>query len=595
MTPELVAQPAVALGTLALGAALARRAGVGDDGADRFAWAAALGAGATSLWVFVLAATGALPALGSVGMRVAATLAPALALGAVDAARARGAPRSPRRRTDPWAVPPTLVALVLGVAAFAPETGFDALVYHLPAAARVARDGLGPMVGLLDGEFRLGFDLLWAPAVTLDGGWPAGAAVHHALAGAGLAAGIFGETRRRAGSAAAGTVTTLWLLSPEVARLSTTAYVDLGVGLPAFLALTTVGRALRAATPAEARRSAALAGVLAGFAANAKSHALLGVPVVAVALLVAAPRDRRRALAACAAAAGALVAAPWVVRSWWNTGNPVLPLGVGRFGPGWARADTVELAARTVLEQTGAVRGLLRAPEAVLRGFLDPAWGYAVPAFVVALLPAAWTRPDTPERRGLLVAGVLAALAWAAFVPLVRFGFGVWALGAVAAGVGGRRLVGARRGAAAVALVVAAALAVGDARALDRVPARVVSVLRGERAPAWAEADVGPAVAAARSARGWRSVGLAAPTLALVGPGAVSLTPQRNGVLPPDPAADPAATLAACRRLGLRALVVPEGGRSATWDRVAAAFAAAGAVRKEAHLEPGWRVLILGP
>ena len=57
----------------------------------------------------------------------------------------------------------------------------------------------------------------------------------------------------------------------------------------------------------------------------------------------------------------------------------------------------------------------------------DPRLGFDAPGWVIALLPAAWLAPKTPERRALLVGGVVAWALWAWFVPVVRFGLGIWA------------------------------------------------------------------------------------------------------------------------------------------------------------------------
>lgn len=415
-----------------LGVGVLRRLKADVRGVEAFAWSVALGTGLASLWTFALVASGAWARVTVAPTAAIVTaVAPAVVLATLDALRRRTAgalPRPPTPRTfEPWLVPPALVAGVLLVASLAPDVGFDALVYHLPAAARVARDGFGPMPGCFDGELRLGFDLLWARCVRLDGTLPAGPAVFHALAGVALAAGVFAETRRRAGSAAAGVVATLLLLSPEVARLATTAYVDLGVGLYGFLAIAAAARALRGAPGP----NAALAGLFAGFAANAKLNAAAFLPIVALALVVAGPPGRRLRPAAVALLWGGLVAAPWCVRAALATGNPVFPALAGVFGTGWATPEAVRLATRTVLDQTGLARDALLGPRGVLHGVFDPAWAFQTPAFVLALLPAAATRPDTPERRGLLVAGLASAAAWAWFVPLARFGLAPIAWGAV--------------------------------------------------------------------------------------------------------------------------------------------------------------------
>lgn len=590
-----------------LGWCVVRRVRADLRGIEAFAWSVALGTGLASLWTFALMATGAWARVAvEPTAAIVAALAPAVVLATLDGLRRRAERAAaaeappPRRDFDPWLLPPSLVAVVLLLASRAPDVGFDALVYHLPAAARVARDGLGAMPGCLDGEVRLGFDLTWARLVRIDGLLPAGPAVFHALAGVALGAGVFAETRRRAGSAAAGVVTTLLLLSPEVVRLATTAYVDLGVGLYGFVALAATARALRGAPGP----NAALAGVFAGFAANAKLNAALFVPIVALALLAAGPPGRRLRPAAAALAWGTLVAAPWCVRAALATGNPVFPALADVFGTGWATPEAVRLATRTVLDQTGLPRDALLGPRGVLHGVFDPAWAFQTPAFVLALLPAAATRPDTPERRGLLLAGLASAAAWAWFVPLARFGLAPIAWGAVAAGVGAARLVAGRRGLAGAGLALAAGLAVLDARAATSLLPRLSAVApfsppvwaatASRPEPAYATEALGSARDAARAAAGGGRVGLASHVVGLVAPDAVSLTPQRNGVLVPADLDDPVAYLAGCRRLGLTAVVFPDGpDAKPAWARLLAAWERSGDVTRVTRPVRGWKRITL--
>jgi hypothetical protein len=81
-----------------------------------------------------------------------------------------------------------------------------------------------------------------------------------------------------------------------------------------------------------------------------------------------------------------------------------------------------------------------------------------------------------------------------------------------------------------------------------------------------------------------------------VGPDAVSLTPQRNGVLVPADLDDPAAYLAGCRRLGLTALVLPDGpDAKPAFERLLAAWTASGDVLRVTRPAPGWKRVTLAP
>ncbi len=528
-------------------------------GLEGFAWAYGMGTGVASLGIMALVALG-------LWHPFAETPAYALLLLVLSVVLAGWKTRRPFAATDgvprdrvPLAVP---VAVALGFSALfvvlflgrlVPvdrfDGGFDAQVYHLPAAARLARDGLGATVGLLDGEMRLGFDLLFVPSLDVAEPTAYGPAVVHLVATLALAAGIAGEIARRTSVAVGVGFGALFVVTPGVASIANHAYVDVGAGLYVFLALAAASRTLRDGD----RASLVAAGLFAGFAANAKLPAGAAIGAVAVALFV----GRRGAAGAKAAALSTLVAflvcLPWFVRAYLNTGNPFFPALLDRFGSGWADADVVAATKRAVLDQLPIPRDALYGLRAIVHGAFSSKGGFEAPAWVVAFAPAALLRPRTPALRGLLAACGVLLVAWVAFVPLFRFGIGLWAWGAVAAAFGAARLARVARPAAVLTgLLLLGVLGIGVVGALkapDSPRYRFVPILASRFGPA-VEFLANPT----QTVRG--PIGLSSSFVAFGPPGTIALEPARNGLLRPEDFDDADRLRAALRRIGIRSLVL---------------------------------------
>lgn len=546
----------VAAGYALLGSALCKRMRLPTRGPEGFAWAYGMGSGVASLALMALVAMDAWRplaherVLGVLAVALVAVLAAArfhgVRFAASTAPAAPRAPSDPRRRVALTAGIGVAALVLLRATLAGPsiDTGFDALAYHLPAVVRLARDGLGPMVGLLDGEMRLGFDVLFLPGFDLAEPASRGPATIHAVAALALAAGVAGEAARRTSARTGVAAGALFVLSPAVVALAGHAYVDVGVGLYVFLALAAASRALRDGDLV----SWVAAGLFAGFAANAKLPAAVAIPAVAVAALVG--RGGRRGVkdAALAASVGALVATPWLVRAAIDTGNAFFPAFVDRFGSGWADATVVDATKRAVLDQLPIARDALYGVRALWHGAFARAGGFELPAWILAFAPAALVRATSAPRRGLLAGVAVLLLGWIAFVPSFRFGIGPWAWGAVAAACGAARLAQAARRAPTVLAVVWAGL----------LGVALLSSMRG----ADREADVleSPVVRFLRSPDQTLHgpVGTSSSFVVFAPPGAIALEPARNGLLRADEFDDPARLLAACRRVGLRSLVLDE-------------------------------------
>jgi len=313
-------------------------------GAARFGLGAAIWVG----WVFLLAAGQMLsaPTLGSV---VVLTLATAWLHRRLSP---RGLPVGPELRStsrpDPaaWVLGGLLGAILVGLwlQVLWPQISWDANAYHLTV----------PRLYLEEGGFRripfnvysnwpLNTQMLFAMALALKDHVLA-KSVHFAF---GLATFllIYRVVKVASRPWAGWLGGALFLVNPVVLDEFRAAYVDLAFAFFFFLAFVMVHDALE--NSADRGRRLMVAGVFSGVAAGMKPTGSMGVLCLLVLYLVVTLRRGQKAgdvlggLARIAVPAGLLLA-PWGVKSWVLTGNPVYPflypvLG----GPEWS-ADLSE-------------------------------------------------------------------------------------------------------------------------------------------------------------------------------------------------------------------------------------------------------------
>jgi 4-amino-4-deoxy-L-arabinose transferase-like glycosyltransferase len=220
--------------------------------------------------------------------------------------------------------------LLAFLAALAPPTAWDALVYHLagPAlfveAGRVGHPVDLPYLGFPQlGEmgFTLGMLLLGDGVASL---------LHFGYGLLGVI--ITGALARRAfGQAVAWPAAALLLSVPSLVWLMSRAYVDVTLlfyATVAFYAFTR-WRNLRAGGEAESSiKWLSLMGVFCGFSAGVK-YTALAIPVaLSLGLLWTSRHDGLRAVVWRIAQFGGITAAvalPWLMENWLTTGNPVYP------------------------------------------------------------------------------------------------------------------------------------------------------------------------------------------------------------------------------------------------------------------------------
>lgn len=386
----------------------------------------------------------------------------------------------------PAGVAPPLVVLVLGlaaIAALAPPTAKDTLLYHLAVPKAWVQAGSGIEVpGNVASFYPLGAQVqsVWALLLGgLGGRWIGEAAAMLTLfAWAPLLLGVVhGWTRERGlGPAWAWTATLMVASIPLVHHVAASGYADLALSATFALVVRAAGRWWTTGDDAWLVRVA----LALGLAMAIKPTAVFVAGPLALVLAAGAYRRRapwRVAVRGGAALAGAAaLASPWYVRNWARTGNPVYPFAVDLLGgaaAGWD-AERARLYEAFFGLWGGADRGIVEQALAPIRVALvarleDPArydgvLGVAMLAGLPLVLWAIWRRRLDAE---VLIAGGLSAatfVAWLHASQQLRYLLPAvpgWTLASVAAAAaltgahGGARLVrGAMGGAALAGLAV---------------------------------------------------------------------------------------------------------------------------------------------
>ena len=354
-----------------------------DSALLRWTTAIALGLGVFSLTTLGLGLAGWLNRATAIAL-----LAPGISAGAAKLVRDRhrlDVPRSWFSASGGWAwaglIAVPFVGLMTAAAMLSPYLlwtpeephGYDVVEYHLQVPREWYEAGkIVPLHHNVFSFFPFNVEMHYLLAMHLRGGPWEGmylAQFMHAtcvtlsmLAACGFASRAWRDECETAsdaiGNSASATVAGLAMAAtPWLTQLGAIAYDEGGLLLFGTLA---IGWALRAVRDRDRRiRVLALAGAMAGFACGSKLTAvpevLLATAVVVAAFLLFAPRLREERMPRRATAvivfglAGLLCFAPWLVRTWAWSGNPVFPelpsiLGHGYFSQvqteRWQRAHS---------------------------------------------------------------------------------------------------------------------------------------------------------------------------------------------------------------------------------------------------------------
>jgi hypothetical protein len=306
-------------------------------GPERYAFATAAGLAALGTALFGLGLLGWLTPLAIFLLAaLIAVAASAPRLAARRRAPTSESPAADRERRD-LVLLAALLAVLLAptfVLGLYPPHGFDETVYHLPFAATFAESQRLVLVpDLIFPVLPQLLELLFTALVATAGDTSSHNVQFLCLVVSSAA--VYAAAERFAGRAAALLAAAVWLSNPLVHYQASTSYVDLGFALFALLAVVAWEIGL-----GDDRRAWWLAaGAFAGCAAATKHFGLLWVALLAGAALCVAPRGRRWRSAILFAAAAAVTLAPWYLRLYIETGNPVFPLLPDVFAGGGSRLE----------------------------------------------------------------------------------------------------------------------------------------------------------------------------------------------------------------------------------------------------------------
>lgn len=328
-----------------------------------------------------------------------------------------------------------VLALCVGIAiacalaaALAPETEYDALWYHLYLPDRWL--AAGRPVDFVDeyiSLYPLTWELLYGAAMTLGG--PIAAKLVHFLClplVTATAALLTGRTFPRANTwlAAALTVT-----APTILWESTTAYVDLALTWYVALAVYSV---IRYDTLRD-RRWLIVAATVMGTALAIKHLGLVALAIVSIALAiretrVASTREAMRTVVMFAVIS-LVIPAPWYIRAYAASGNPVFPDMYSVFGakPEARWSPDAERSLRRFKDHFGRSRTaahLVTLPwDVTVHG---ASYGGTFGPLFLILVPAAltWRRSDRAATAWALFAGSMAYMAvWASSISSFQLRF----------------------------------------------------------------------------------------------------------------------------------------------------------------------------
>ena len=239
-----------------------------------------------------------------------------------------------------------LVLTLLGALAPANDSDYDSLVYHLTIPKLYLQDGrIHSIPWLTHSNFPFTLEMLYTFGLLLQD--QSLAKLFHFGCGWFTICAVFAFGRRWWGELAGWIGAAIFAAIPIVAWQMMTAYIELGVALYAFLAICALSRWFEERARGGGQGWLWVAALMCGWALGVKMLAG-GVLLFAIAALLWALRtapDRGRAprhLATFTLIAVA-IAAPWYLKSYLWTGNPVYPFFYEVFGGRYWTADRAAL------------------------------------------------------------------------------------------------------------------------------------------------------------------------------------------------------------------------------------------------------------
>ncbi|MCX6345803.1 MAG: glycosyltransferase family 39 protein [Armatimonadetes bacterium] len=230
----------------------------------------------------------------------------------------------------------TIIFLVITLAAIIPAAAppamsdWDSLAYHLAVPKLYIEHGGIYNIGIMShSNFPFLMEMLYIPGVMLN--CPEAARVLNFFVGILLIASVWLLTKRHF-SAKAAPMAALGLAGmPIVLFLATTAYIDLATTLYTVISIYLLLNYL------DTRERAYIIGsaIAAGFAASTKMTGLVTIPLIVAWLIIdrfAAERKIEWKRGLMFVGVAFLACAPWYIKTFIYTGNPVYPFFYGLFG-----------------------------------------------------------------------------------------------------------------------------------------------------------------------------------------------------------------------------------------------------------------------
>jgi hypothetical protein len=239
-----------------------------------------------------------------------------------------------------------------------PPTSFDATSYHLPVAKTFARSHAVTFTPFLRFQVFPVLNEMWFTLALLFYD-DALAQLFQLLALGALVLAVFAFGRRHFNARAGLWAAALVLASPMVLWSGSVAYIDISLTLFVAAAVYSLANWLQTSL----RHWLVLSGVFCGLAAGAKYTAFVFLGLTGLVTLYRAVRERSLLPPVIFSAAALAVAAPWYVRNYVYTRNPLFPFLPGVFGytEWWSREDL-----QTVLRDLRAAHGVGRGAWALL-------------------------------------------------------------------------------------------------------------------------------------------------------------------------------------------------------------------------------------
>lgn len=451
MSHPLVAIPIlipILLICLAFGSMVVRALGVRSQSLlEASVFGTAIGLGAVGYFVLGIGLGGALtpPVLSGLlvilavaSFGVIRVLAPAL----IYAARERLA-RKIRGSEIAWLMSISVLGMLPLIAALAPPsvTDWDGLAYHLAVPKLyLAAHRIFYVPFTSHSNFPFLTEMLYTIGLALHG--PALAKLFHYAMYLLTAAGIFSLGNRHVNRAAGAVGSLLFMSAPLVVWEAGVAYADISTAMYLLLAVYAVLNW----EEQENRGWLAAAGIMAGFALGTKMLAL--VPIGALCLLVLWSGRRSGWAAGLKSAVylggvGLAVGAPWYIKTYLYTGNPVYPFFYGIFGGrNWSQADAdLYTAAQQAMGMGRSTLDFLAIPwNVTTNGFkfydFPAVFGLLGPAFLgLAVVTVLVGRSASAVRKAAFVCAVFVA-AWFFLMQNARYIITILPLLSVIAGAG---------------------------------------------------------------------------------------------------------------------------------------------------------------